>query len=780
MKKFLHLLLLYLALAIPAGVIAADPIRDFELGNVKIPVYQKGKLAFVIFADNGNRRSLLLSGKKTLIDRLVDNVDVDKIPDGWMEKIYPLEAKLPEVVNFWKKRYLTSEAVIFTPLCRFDRKTNIVSGNNEVKMRTPTFDLDGIGFRSDLNKKELEINSDVQIIARRDDSDPREIIPGRLPMPPRYTTVSATSDSLRMDMINNELMLIGNVKVVDGTTTLTCDRLTIFLKSQEEQKKSSAAAKNDTGDSSAMLKGISRLLADGEVVFTRRPENNGSGALQVAKCEHLDYDMDSGLIILTDPDKLPELAQDNYILTGERIELLRFSRKAFVKGKCKIIEYQKVNGVSRTARTIDSDRADFDGDANLNIFTGNVIVKDTDATINCDRMEVFLKQTKTGKTENGKASAGQEFSPVSGSQELDRIHCDGNVKIITVVKDDAQPAKPDKKAEKAPMPTVITSNKCDLDYPADKLVFRENVKVNHQGDTLDCDRLDLFLRDSIYRKAADPNRKTGGVALGGRGSGNKTLTKAIASGNVCMKDQSSDLATELMTLIFKELPPGTRQKPGMFASKDIQLIRIICDGKVVAHSFPGTPGAGDKSKQRTLKTEHAMSDMENNRSEFHKDVYLKEDNSELFCRDMFVYTGTGPEIAETKPEQTAAPAADDPDADPFDIEIKENAAPSRIALSNGVELQRVVCKNDVVLISYDKKGDPIRAEGDTAIYTVKTADVVITADAPRRAVMRRDGRIQYSDIIRGNLKEETLHSEGNVQMVPDKSFKKNDKKKDKK
>lgn len=773
MKKFLHLLLLSLALAIPAGAAAADPIRDFELGNVKIPVYQKGKLAFVVFADNGNRRSLLLSGKNTLIDRLVDNVDVDKIPDGWLEKIYPLDSGLADVIQFWKKRYLTSEAVIFTPRCRFDRKTNIISSSSEVKMRTPSFDLDGIGFRSDLGKKELEISSDVQIIARRDDSDPRDIIPGRLPIPAKYTIVSAVADSLRMDMINNELMLIGNVKVVDGATTLTCDRLTIFLNTEEQQKKSAATPKKDTGDSSAMLKGISRVLADGEVVFSRRPENNRSGSLQVAKCEHLDYDLDSGLIILTDPDKLPELVQDNYVLTGERIELLRFSRKAFVKGQCKIIEYQKINGVTRPARTIASDRADFDGDANLNIFTGSVSVKDTDATINCDRMEVFLKQTKTAAA---KTSSGKEFSPVSGSQELDRIHCAGNVRIITAAKADDAPAKLKKNAGQPAMPTVITSGQCDFDYPADKLVFRENVKVNHQGDTLDCDRLDLFLKNSLYRKAADNGEKSRGVALGGRNSGSKTLTKAIASGNVYMKDKSSDLSTELMTLVFKELKPGTRQKPGMFATKDIQLVRIICDGKVVANSFPGTPADKTKNKQRTLKTEHAMSDMETNRSEFHKDVYLKEDNSELFCRDMFVYTAADPQIKEVKPAQTAAKAADDPDADPFDLEIKENAAPSRIALSNGIELQRVVCKNDVVLISCDKNGKPVRAEGDTAIYTVKTADVVITADAPRRASLRSDGRIQYSDLIRGNLREETLHSEGNVQMVPDKSFQKENKK----
>ena len=752
----------------------ADPIRDFELGHVKIPVYQKGKLEFVIFADSGNKQSLLISGQNTLIDRLVDNVDVDKIPDGWMEKIYPLDAKLPEVVKFWQKRHSTSEAVIFTQRCNFDRKTNIVYGSDEVKMRTPAFDLDGIGFRSDMNKKELEINSDVQIIARRDDSDPREIITGRLPMPQSCTTVSASADSLQMDMARNELMLIGNVKVVDGTTTLTCDRLTIFLKSKSQQKESGAnGKKTDVSDSSAMLKGISRLLADGDVVFIRRPDGTSDKNRQVATCEHLDYDFDSGLIILTDQDGQPKLTQDNYTLTGERIELLRFSRKAFVKGRCSIVEYTTANGKSRPARTINSDQADFDGDANLNIFRNNVVVKDNDATINCDKMEVFLKQLQGNapvageKAANSKNSLNVEFSPVSGSQELDRIHCLGNVKIITTVK----PGDSAKKKSSAPQtPTVILAKRCDLDYTADRLIFLENVKVSNQGDTLDCDRLDLFLKDSQYRKADSGKVKTG-VALGGRGSGSKTLTRAIASGNVYMKDKESDLATELMTMDFKELPPGSRPEPGMFATNDIQLIRVTCDGKVVANSFPGAPAADKKGKKRTLKAEHAMSDLIKNRSEFHKDVYLKEDNNELFCRDMFVYTGTAPEVPAAAKDARKRPE-DDPDADPFDIEIKENAAPSKVAISNGVELQRVVCKNNVVLINTDKKNNVTRAEGDTAIYTVKTADVTITAEPPRRATLRRDGKIQYSDIIRGNLREEELQGEGNVRVIPDKEFNK--------
>ena len=136
---------------------------------------------------------------------------------------------------------------------------------------------------------------------------------------------------------------------------------------------------------------------------------------------------------------------------------------------------------------------------------------------------------------------------------------------------------------------------------------------------------------------------------------------------------------------------------------------------------------------------------------------------------MFVYTDTAPEVPATEKNAEKRPD-DDPDADPFEIKIKENTAPSKVAISNGVELQRVVCKNDVVLINTDKKNNVTRAEGDTAIYTVKTADVVITADAPRRATLRRDGKIQYSNIIRGNLREEELQGEGNVQVIPDKEF----------
>lgn len=757
MKK-IYLIAALLLFAASLNLDGSDSVRNFELGHVKIPVYQKGKLDFIIFAARGQRNGNTITGTDTLIDRLLQNANVDLIPDGWQTGIYPLRSPLPAVLNFWQKRFDCSEAVLFTPECRFDRKTNIVQGNDEVMMRTPTFDLDGIGFRADLNKKELEIRSDVEIVTRRDDSDPREIITKRIPVPRTYSTVSATGDSLRLDMLHNEIMLIGNVKVIDGTTTLNCDRLTVFLKSAGN----TATAKRETissgtsGDSTAMLKGISRILADGEVTLTRKPDNDPSPqAVQRARAEHLEYEFDSGRIILTGEDELPQLAQDNYTIQGSRIELLSFSNKAFVKGNCRIAEYP-VNRINNAvpSRVISSDQADFDGVSDLNIFTGNVKVTDNDATLTCSRMQLFLKKSATGKTPVRNA----EFSPISGTRELQRIFCEGKVRIVSHPK----PGQP------ANMTSTVNSLRAELDYAADKLVFYDKVKVNHKGDTLDCDRLDLFLKNSAYN--ASGKNSSGGVALGGRASNDKTLSKVIASGNVAMKDKQSDLATELMTLDFKELPPGTRSTPGMFASNNVQLIRITCDGKVVAGSFPGTART-DKVKKRLLKAEHAMTDLLKNRSEFHKEVFIQEDNNTLTCRDMYVFTGAAP--AATVPA-AKKPKTDDPDADPFALDMSENSAPSRIALSDGLDLERIVCKNEVILTNKDAKGNLTYAGGDTAVYTVKTGDLVISAEPPQRPYMRRDGRIQYSDIIRGNLQTEELFGSGNVQVVPDKSFKSKD------
>ena len=149
-------------------------------------------------------------------------------------------------------------------------------------------------------------------------------------------------------------------------------------------------------------------------------------------------------------------------------------------------------------------------------------------------------------------------------------------------------------------------------------------------------------------------------------------------------------------------------------------------------------------------------------------MLIQEENNSISCNDMYVFTGKAPAVpqpvAKAKPE-------DDPDADPFALDMSENSAPSRIALSDGIDLERIVCKNDVILTNRDNRNQLTYAGGDTAVYTVKSGDIVISAEPPSRPYLRRDGRIQFSDIIRGNLQTEELYGNGNVQVVPDKNFK---------
>ena len=120
MKKFLSHLAVTVSLLTVTTAAASETIRNFELGHVKIPVYQKGTLDFVVFADRGKRNGDVITGKNTLIDRLLKNANVDNIPDGWQVNIYQLNSPLNKVLSFWKKRHSSSEAVLFTEECLED------------------------------------------------------------------------------------------------------------------------------------------------------------------------------------------------------------------------------------------------------------------------------------------------------------------------------------------------------------------------------------------------------------------------------------------------------------------------------------------------------------------------------------------------------------------------------------------------------------------------------------------------------------------------------------
>ena len=73
-------------------------------------------------------------------------------------------------------------------------------GDDPVFFRSPLLDLNGIGFEADLGKRTVLVKSDVNIVLRMETSDPRRFKPDAK-LPEKYDFVRATSDSMRIDMV---------------------------------------------------------------------------------------------------------------------------------------------------------------------------------------------------------------------------------------------------------------------------------------------------------------------------------------------------------------------------------------------------------------------------------------------------------------------------------------------------------------------------------------------------------------------------------------------------
>jgi lipopolysaccharide export system protein LptA len=348
------------------------------------------------------------------------------------------------------------------------------------------------------------------------------------------------------------------------------------------------------------------------------------------------------------------------------------------------------------------------------------------------------------------------------------IFANGNVKILSRSEKNA-PETPGKKIVSV---STVMSKQAELNYRSNKIVFYNDVKIRDGKACLDSDRLDIFLADKKVENNADKDAPSGAPLAAGMEGKDKTVTKIIATGKVLMLKDKDELKTDILTLFFRDLPPGVKPTPGMIQSGGAQLIKILCDGSVTATSYNQKEG---KLLARTLKAANAMSDLLADYSEFHGNVSIHDNGTDIYCKDMYVFTGAAP-VTETvtdekgnkKPVEKKISEEEALDADPFEMDMGENSAPSRIAISDSQDLKRIVCKREVVLLRKDNKGNLQRAGGDQAVYTVDTKEVVLTAERPRRPWMRSNGRKQFSDIIRSDIGTEDLRAIGNIEVMPDK------------
>jgi lipopolysaccharide export system protein LptA len=474
-------------------------------------------------------------------------------------------------------------------------------------------------------------------------------------------------------------------------------------------------------------------------------------------------------------------------------------------------------------------------------LTGNVRVMEPRFTLNCARMDIRLAET--GAADKKQQAAVSEitglpdFAP-GGKKELKSMRCYGGVRLVRKTEPGAAPETAE--AQEAQMiypqqvitmtgrkPTIarggdtlsgdkliidlksqnlvaeprscivfqnkgkgagsqrteVLADRADLGYGRNLLVFTGNVKVKDPRMALDCDRMDIYLKDAApsagktAKKAPDSEM----ASIAGPDA-KKQLEKIICTGKVMAREPRMKMDCDKLTLLFRQVTdPARLAVPGMFQSQGTELVQVLTDGNVVFENIPEkkTASSGkDKSSAAGLPTfdtgkpirmtaDRGLVDLPGNVSEFHGNVRVREDQGQLDCQDLYLYSkGVVPQKVE-KTVETRFSGFESLDDDPFAKSVSGvRQVPQVISLGEGRELDRVVALKDVVLVRRLPSGGEQRATGQKAEYFVSRRQVELSGDAPEYAQItdanpQNNGRSRKITVF---LDRETVAFDGRVQM----------------
>ena len=774
MKKIHTLLCFSMLLAAMCKLVADNDLSDLRgltLSNAKIPIYNRsGKPQMMIFVNKAERRGRVISGIGTVLEFLRSNASVDDIKDAWRIDLYPLEAPFKEVFNFWLPRVKYSEAIVRTSRADIDQENSKATGSSAIYLRSPMLDLNGIGFEADFKRREIKINSEIEVLIRTSASDPRKLAALR---EQKYQYITATGDSLLIELDNKRITLIGSVKIKENQAVIECDRVTIEMAKSKEKN---AAKKKADFDGASEISGISRLLADGSVVISGTGKNIGK-----VHADHLVYDLRNSQITLSgdqadtvvsrdelkrnvqsfikkSPDEIPGYV----VVDNGSIRSFGKMVNIFLNKKGQKLPVNALANGGMTGKQLDG-QADAlskiiypDGA----VLCGKAAGKGSIFAVSADYCE-YLPATGNVSLRNNvyageggtemlcdtadlKLSADGKKSAAVGSSGLESILCRSNVRLLH--------------QEKTAQSGTLTADRAEFYPNRNKLVFYDNVRANHADSVLCCNQLEFFLADS--------KTGSGKPSLPKGGNTGKQLRRIIASGNVVMTDPRAKLNTGLLILNFRELLPGEKNTQSMLQAGNARLTSIECDNGINAVStakseVPGKSGFFGKTGSQGIKNLTAMrslTDMDKNISTLTGNVRIFDDLSMLTCDTVNLYSAARPAQKPVK-EQVS-----DPDADPFALRQTENYAPSQILLTNDIELKKVECIGNVQLSRLINK-QKIQAGGERADYNVRDRQIVISGKTPNRAWISSDGRKQLSDKLIYHLAEERFESSGDTETI---------------
>ena len=824
MKKTLLFLSMLLLGHLSAN--SANELNGVSVSNVKVPFYQKGHLQSMIFAHKAEYRAQLLYGHNVIINMLQKKVNPDRIQNDWDLQLYPLESSLAEVVRFWAGRASYCDAVIFTPEGALNQTERSATSDHEVKLRSPLVDLDGVGFASDFKRRQIKVNSNVRIIMRGKSYDPRLL---KEKMPERYDFIRGTSDMLHMDTARNRLMLLGKVTVIDKQVKLTCDRLTVDFGGSSKSK----------DKSSVDFAGVRMLYADGHVRIEKiLPAGASPKESRVLTGDHLVYDVIKGQLTVTGDKKPPELQSGgNFTLRGKELVYFRDKQQLIIPRECWMRLEEKGE-----KRYLISDYGNFNFSTGICDFLGHVRGSAPQHELACSKMRVTLDRSAAPKNDSPKKTESDSLLSGTGeintgSLEFKRAQCKENVKIFrreesgfsTLSSDEADldyttdkvlfsgnvkcvsggntletprltvnlkqsaanprnkevenavaeenvkiTGTPDEKKEKS----VLTADRGFFNYKEDLVEFSGNVCSTRGKSRLTCNRLEMYLEQ---RKPGEKPVSIPGVASGASGSG-KTLKRIVASGNANMQDDSNALEGDHLEYFFTPALPGAPNRPGMFQSGSLRLIKVTGDGHVKLTSQknaePQIPDSTNPLRQsrnadagvmlgrnagfRELTSDTMVADLKKYTTLFTGKVSITDGSSRMSSEKLELFAKLLPQ--EAAAAAAAAAASSDPDADPFDLPA-ENSVPSTIALGNGLALDRSVATDDVVI---NRRPNAIE-EGETiycdrAEFKSSAMTIECTSHDGKRPRAVSTGKTHTADKFTLFPKDERIESSGETTL----------------
>ncbi|MBS1369683.1 MAG: hypothetical protein HPZ91_06965 [Lentisphaeria bacterium] len=589
-------------------------LRGLVLTHAKLPVYNKQNLQMMVFCSRAERSGRAMVGYDAVLDLIRRGADVDSIRNGWNLKAYPLDAKLPEILAFWTERPY-SDGVILTSRANVDQETRMADGDEPVFFRSPLLDLNGIGFEADFDRRSVLVKEDVNIVLRMEPSDPRRILAPGGKQPEKYEFVTATSDSMRIDMANNQILLVGNVVVDEENSVVTCDRMTIFLDRRDDAELRAANDRGGVGSGSDMG-GVSRVLCDGNVVVTRKlsKEEIAKGGEQKAFADHLVYDPVAGTVVLTGDRRRPVVKRGGESLSGETMTLHREEQRAVISRNCEVVVFQPAEkpGEKGTYVTIGSDDVQLDYLRNCGDFIGNVVVDDPRMQLKCARMRIDLKELAQEKAQLSKEAAatlsGMPDFDAGSRRELDRITCTGGVDVMR--RDAAGRLLPDERG---------TSRNAVFDYMTRTITMTGDAPTLKRGnDSLSGGELLIWVNDERV-SARNGSRVVLGArteAPGQAGRKGETVILSDSSdlnygGNlltfnddVKVDDDRMKLDCDKMEIFLLEQASAGGEKKGSggalalddLGNGDRSLSKVLCTGRVHAVD----PGSDMRSDRLTL------------------------------------------------------------------------------------------------------------------------------------------------------------------------------------